>query len=403
MFSPRNRKLTAVLVSLFFLSLACNMPGRESTPTPDPGALYTVAALTLEALMTQDAGGNPQATQPVIATSTSQIPVAVTNTLSPPTQTSNPPTSTPKPSLTPSQAPCDRVEFVKDVTIEDGTEIDAGEPFEKVWRLKNSGSCTWTSGYNLIFDSGDQMDAPDHQQLTTGTVSPGQEIDVKVALVAPDDPGEYRGNFKLRNSDGADFGLGAQSKPFWVEIVVPDVGGVMFDFLAQAKNADWGSGVEPINFAGPGHIDVPYGGPDTSTDGFAMIKDAVKLETGKTSGKILETHPKWEDNGYIVGKYPAYKVGSGDYIKGQVGFLAKSDGTCGVGDVTFEIHYTKGDDLGTRTRLGKWSKACNGQLLSINLSLDALKGETVRFYLVVLANGSSDQDWAIWSSLGVMR
>jgi len=27
----------------------------------------------------------------------------------------------------------------------------------------------------------------------------------------------------------------------------------------------------------------------------------------------------------------------------------------------------------------------------------------VRFYLVVLSNGDSGQDWAVWDSLGVMR
>ena len=118
---------------------------------------------------------------------------------------------------------------------------------------------------------------------------------------------------------------------------------------------------------------------------------------------ILETHPKWEDDGYIVGRYPEYKVGAGDHITARIGFIAKADGTCGVGDVTFEIHYTEGNDVGTRERLGTWDKACDGTLKQIDVDLTFLKGKTVRFYLVVLANGSSGQDWAIWNSLGVIR
>jgi len=378
------------------------MPGSDPTLTPDPGALYTVAALTLEAQMTQNGiDHNPQETQPGMQPSATSQPPAVTNTPQF-TQTSQP-TKTDAPTITPSEVPCDRLEFVDDITIEDGTEIDPGEPFEKIWRLKNAGTCTWTSGYYLVFDSGDQMGAPDSQQLTTGTVAPGQEIDVKVNLVAPDDPGEYRGNFKLRNPGGGIFGYGDQSKSFWVEIVVPSLSGVMFDFLVQAKNADWGSGSEPVDFAGPGHADLTYGGPDTDVNGFVMIKDGVTLEDGRVSGKILETHPKWENNGYIVGRFPDYKIGPGDYIKGQIGFIAQADGSCGVGEVTFEIHYIKDDDLGTRTRLGKWAKDCTGQMQSINFDLEDLKGETVRFYLVVLADGPADQDWAVWSSLGVMR
>jgi hypothetical protein len=247
------------------------------------------------------------------------------------------------------------------------------------------------------------MGAPDSQQLTTGSVAPGQEIDVAVDLTAPDLPGEYRGNFKLRNPSGPIFGWGNQEKPFWVEITVPDVRGVMLDFLAQGKNADWGSGVEPVDFAGPGHIELDFGGPETDTNGFAMIRDQVLLENGKISAKILQTHPKWETNGYIVGKYPVYTVGPGDYIKAQIGLIALADGSCGVGDVTFEIHYTLEDDLGTRDRLGKWSKSCNGSLQSIEIDLADLKGKKVHFYLVVTADGSADQDWSIWSSLGVMR
>ena len=98
-----------------------------------------------------------------------------------------------------------------------------------------------------------------------------------------------------------------------------------------------------------------------------------------------------------------YKVGPDDYLKGQLGFLAQEDGSCGDGEVIVEIHYTTDDDSGTRTRLGQWPETCNGQLTSIQYNLDDLQGESVQFYLVVLADGPSKQDWAIWSSLGVMR
>jgi hypothetical protein len=108
------------------------------------------------------------------------------------------------------------------------------------------------------------------------------------------------------------------------------------------------------------------------------------------------------EDGYIIGKYPAYKVGPGDTIKAHLGFIVPY-GTCGGGKVVFEIYYITDDDLGTRTRLGQWSKRCDGKLLPIEVSLADLKGENVRFFLLVLADGPPIQDWAIWSSLGVMR
>jgi hypothetical protein len=247
------------------------------------------------------------------------------------------------------------------------------------------------------------MGAPATTQLTTGTVAPGQEIDIALILTAPDDPGTYQGFFKLRNPGGAVFGLGAENKSFWVKIKVPALSGVMFDFIASYDDAEWGSGVTPINFAGPGNTALTPGGPDTNTDGFAMIKDEVKFESNSTTGKILETHPKWENDGYIVGRYPAYKVGAGDEIRGRIGFIALNDGACGLGDAIFQIRYTKGDDLATMTTLGEWNETCDGTTREIKIDLSSIKGETVRFYLIVLANGDSAQDWAIWSSLGVFR
>ena len=107
---------------------------------------------------------------------------------------------TPRPQ--PSTTDCDLVEFVSDVTVPDNSNADPGQNFAKVWRLRNAGSCTWTSGYDLVFHSGDQMGAPASLQLTSGTVAPGGTVDVSVDLTAPTSAGTYQGFFKLRNASG---------------------------------------------------------------------------------------------------------------------------------------------------------------------------------------------------------
>ena len=53
MFSPRTRKGLAIIAFLLFAMLACNFPNNSPTATQDPGLIYTVAAQTLEAEMTQ--------------------------------------------------------------------------------------------------------------------------------------------------------------------------------------------------------------------------------------------------------------------------------------------------------------------------------------------------------------
>ena len=135
-----------------------------------------------------------------------------TNTPSP-TVTGTLPSPTPSKTVTPGPAACDRAQFVKDVTIPDGTIFAPGIGFSKTWRLKNIGTCTWTN-YSLIFDSGEKMSGPDSALIPT-SVAPGQTVDITIALTSPTTAGTYRGYWKLKNSVGAPFGIGtAGTKSF---------------------------------------------------------------------------------------------------------------------------------------------------------------------------------------------
>ena len=184
-----NRILSAILV-LSLAALACNLPSAASAPTEivstpaDTATPLNTATLIVE---------TPTTTQTSLPTSTL---VAAT-----PTNTS---------------LPCSQASFVSDVTIPDGTQIETGKSFTKTWRLKNVGSCTWTSGYALVFDSGDQMSGPASQILTNGSVPPNQTVDISVNLVAPNATGTYHGNWKIREPGGTLFGLSTGA--FWVEI-----------------------------------------------------------------------------------------------------------------------------------------------------------------------------------------
>ena len=131
------------------------------------------------------------------------------------------PSATYTPSSTSTSVPCNWAQFITDVTIPDGWSTTPSDHFTKTWRLQNIGSCTWTSGYSLVFDHGDQMGALAAQQLTPGTVAPGATIDVSVDLVSPNVAGTYQGYFKLRASDSSIFGLGTDANTaFWVKIKV---------------------------------------------------------------------------------------------------------------------------------------------------------------------------------------
>jgi len=396
-----------IFLLIVFLS-ACNMPSTSKETQDTSGLIHTVAAKTVKAQLTSDAAesGEPS-TDPdnsqdgsVEELSPSATP-SQTEALSP-TETPFPtPSDTPAPSPTNTPIPCDQISFVSDITIPDGTVMVPGQKFNKIWRLKNTGSCTWTSGYSVVFSSGEAMGAPAAIQLTTGTVAPGGEFDVSLDLEAPVIAGTHRADFKLRNTNGIVFGLGDKSGPFFVEIKVEVGSGVMLDFIARADEATWGSGTGTITYTMPGEIAIPYAASVAGTDAYVSALKNVKLEGGNIAGAILETRP--DNNGYIIGRFPEYIVGTGDYINAKLGFLAEGDGSCGAGDVVFQISYTKGNDLTTITSLGSWSETCDGTYRKINIDLSALKGEKVHFYLIILSNGASTDDKAIWDSLGVMR
>ncbi|OGO17210.1 MAG: hypothetical protein A2Z14_10075 [Chloroflexi bacterium RBG_16_48_8] len=119
------------------------------------------------------------------------------------------------------QASCtDKATFISDVTIPDKARIEAGKLFEKTWRLKNSGTCTWSPSYAMVFASGQQMGGPASVTLPK-SVSPNGTVDLKVTLTAPNANGTYTSAWKLRNASGVIFGLGTKAdQPFWVQIVV---------------------------------------------------------------------------------------------------------------------------------------------------------------------------------------
>jgi hypothetical protein len=130
------------------------------------------------------------------------------------------PASEPTPEPSPAPSCVDSADFIKDVTFPDGSRIDPGDSFSKIWRLRNNGSCTWTSDYDLVFYSGDRMSGYYAVSLR-GDVEPGKIVDLSIKLVAPKSIGTYLGYWMVRNAEAGIFGIGEDgSSPFWVKILI---------------------------------------------------------------------------------------------------------------------------------------------------------------------------------------
>jgi uncharacterized repeat protein (TIGR01451 family) len=120
---------------------------------------------------------------------------------------------------------CDRGAFVSDVTVPDGTVMAPGQAFTKTWRVRNVGSCAWTSSYALVFVLGNTFGAAPITGFSPATVSvlpvePGQTADFSLNMVAPTTPGHYRSYWRFRNASGAQFGVGSGMVTFFADINV---------------------------------------------------------------------------------------------------------------------------------------------------------------------------------------
>lgn len=87
--------------------------------------------------------------------------------------------------------------FKADVTIPAGTRFTNQAAFTKVWRLENSGNCSWTpNGYRLRFTEGDQLGGPTNGFMP-GAIQPGSEVDIAIPFTAPSSPGIYTSTWQL--------------------------------------------------------------------------------------------------------------------------------------------------------------------------------------------------------------
>ena len=140
------------------------------------------------------------------------------------------------------------IEYVQDMTIPDDTQFTPGTEFVKTWRLKNNGTCPWTTNYSLVAVDGDVIPAPASNPLPQ-VVVPGQTVNLSVTFTAPAEFGTYRSNWQISKADGQPFGInGLLEEAFWVQIVVGEaaatpepnsaaIGGVVWEDFCSV-NAD---------------------------------------------------------------------------------------------------------------------------------------------------------------------
>lgn len=151
------------------------------------------------------------------------------------------------------------LDYVADATILDGASKASGEHFVKTWTVKNSGSCKWTSGYQLKYLRGEQMDAVDSVPLPS--LASNTTGDVSVEMVGPTKPNLHRGYWQAVDSAGNRFG-----DQIYVEIRVNPVTG---NDIVQGRITNQETGARVAN----AQVYIAGNRADTATDGTYMFNN----------------------------------------------------------------------------------------------------------------------------------
>lgn len=241
MFSRRStRQALMVLLTAALLLTACNV-GATPAPTLDLNAMNTaIVGTTVAQLSVQFTETALVAPTNTVAPTETSAPIATvalptlpdSSVASPTLDTSALPTfsfvNTPVAGASPqaptqasvlptSQAPataalgdaCNNDVFEGDITIPDGTVLKGGADFQKVWAIRNTGTCTWDDGYTLVYIAGSKPDLDPYNfefKKSSDFVSSGQGINIGINLTAPCAVGKYEGHWRMRNDQGYYFG-----------------------------------------------------------------------------------------------------------------------------------------------------------------------------------------------------
>jgi len=311
-------------------------------------------------------GGVPEVPPPPLPTPTSapptETPVPPTATPVPPTATPVPPTATPT-SPPPGPTPTPYISFYAD-----DTSLFAGNCTTLHWDVENV-SAVYLDGVGVA-GHGSQEVCPD--STTTYTLH----------VVKPDGSAEDR-----TVTITVTLIPMTPLLPITPIIITPPIGPtVIYDFVDHMCDATWTSGA--------GTLPCPGSGSDNK--GFVQEVSGWEMEDGSTPSSAIETHPQWVDDGWIQGKFAlGTSLQSGDRFKAKIGFLKNAS----AGNVKFVASCVAplpgwGDIV--LANILEQTKAYNNTLMDIDVEIPAACSSATHIALIVFANGSSAQDWAVW-------
>ncbi len=209
------------------------------------------------------------------------------------------PTATTAPAApTPTQAPVPCINaavFVTDVNYPDGTTVTPNQTFNKTWRVRNTGTCAWTTAYQLVRVAGEKMSAADTYAIPA--TAPNATADVTVPMTAPATAGMHESRWQLRDPSGVL--IGPLVVTVKVNTVVPAPPQVAI--LSPANGFQFTAGTAvTVMFQGSSNY------TEMSSVALYINNTQVAKQTARTPSRLLTGSYQWQPG---AGNYDLYAIG----------------------------------------------------------------------------------------------
>jgi hypothetical protein len=283
---------------------------------------------------------------------------------------------------------CYSSDLVKVITIPNGTVLPAETHFTKIWRIKNTGTCTWDNDFLFVYAGDDGFSAKISNPLPK-VVRPGETMDMYLDMIAPPIAGDFNSRWALFDDDTDTlFGYGPDDRAFRVNIsVTTDFSGVIFNYVNQLCTAQWFNDNGRLLLCNEGF---------NNPRGFAIKRQAAPDHDPTNPVNLLWTHPRMEVGGSIVGLYPYVRIPANSHLTGEIGCL-EDNPNC---NITMKLYY---QIFGNAPELMiEYDEIADDQANVFDLNIDGLRNKYVSFHLYVVANAAPQQAAGYWLSTRIV-
>ncbi len=268
-----------------------------------------------------------------------------------------------------------------DLVITDVRKVESADGYRISYTIKNQGAVSAGQSTTKVYANGKYWDSD-----SVGALQPGMWVTRQFSSklynpayntleVRADADNVVREGNEINNN---------------MQVVIPlDLG---FDLVANANQAGWKSGLPTTSLS--------FGGSTNDDRGFVCYLNNARMEDGRSYTRILVTHPRWVNNGYIEGTYaPKYAIRPGDHFVARGGIVSGYN----AGRVRVKGEYVTYAGVDAVTMF-ETIFIYNGNIEIVSYKFPTgTYGRVPVIKLTISTDGESTQDWAAWMEAMIVR